>query len=516
MSTVQGLNIADLATRNASIRPDAEAVVCGTHRATYRELEDRARRLAAELTARGVRPGDRVVWLGKNCHIVLETLLACARVGAMFCPLNWRSRTEEIVFCLRDLQPTVAIYDDRAFEATAIGALQDRLDHPVSWLERARYESALDGQVALADRACEFAESDPVLVLYTSAFGGTASGSMLTHQNLLVQSLLWLGLWEFDEHSVYLACGPLFHVAVWISIIPTLQVGGRIVISEQSDAETICRLIERERCTNGLVLPQTIEKIIELNADGRYDLKSFRSFIERDGWNDMVVRDDSRMGRSPGGYGQTEVTGSATISALGPRPEDLTSGVASPAALVRVVDEEDSEAKIGDIGEIIVRGPIVHAGYWNRPEANRVRNRGGWWHTGDLGRLEVDGSVSFVGPKQRMIKSGMENIYPVEVELCIEAHDRVKEAAVIGIPDDRWVQAVRAVVVRQPGQSLSEEEVIEWCRSRLASYKKPRSVVFVDSIPRVGYAKDYDALDSEHGGGNYPGAGTAYIATSGT
>jgi acyl-CoA synthetase (AMP-forming)/AMP-acid ligase II len=519
MSSVHALSLADIAVRNARFRPDAEAVVCGSHRATYRQLEKRVRRLAGALSARGVGPGDRVAWLGRNCHVALEALLACGRLGAMLCPLNWRGQPEEVAFWLRDLQPGLVIYDDQIFAADTIAACQDALAEPASWLERSRYESVLDSPAADKSAADGppsdgFRETDPVLVLYTGAFDGHASGSMLTHQNLLTQGLLWVWLWGFDERTVYLACGPMFHVAAWMSIVPALLAGGKVVITERADAETVCQLIDGERCTNGLVLPQTIEKILELNAGNRYDLSCFRSFVRIPGWIGMVQADGSLMGRSPGGYGQTEVTGSATVSALGPRPDDLTSGVASPAALVRVVTADDIEAGPGEIGEIVVRGPIVHAGYWNRPEVNAVRNRGGWWHTGDLGRTDPDGAISFIGPRQRMLKSGVENIYPVEVELCLEAHAKVKEAAVIGVPDERWIQSVRALVVRQPDAELTEAEVIAWCASRLASYKKPRSVIFVDSVPRAGHAKDYDTLDRDHGGGNYPGSGTSYITAA--
>jgi long-chain acyl-CoA synthetase len=144
-------------------------------------------------------------------------------------------------------------------------------------------------------------------------------------------------------------------------------------------------------------------------------------------------------------------------------------------------------------------------GYWNRPEENAQRARGGWHHTNDLGRREVDGSITFVGPKTRMIKSAAENIYPVEVEQCIATHDAVAECAVIGVPDERWVQSVKAIVVLLDGATATPEELVRHCRSLIASYKKPRTIEFVDALPRSGWAVDYDALDARFGGGNYPG-----------
>ena len=172
---------------------------------------------------------------------------------------------------------------------------------------------------------------------------------------------------------------------------------------------------------------------------------------------------------------------------------------------MRVIDEDGNDAPIGEPGEIVARGPTVMNGYWNRPEENEQRTRDGWHHSNDLGRREADGSITFVGPKTRMIKSAAENLYPVEIEQCIATHEAVAECAVIGVPDDRWVQSVKAIVVLAPGGHATDDELIAHCRERIASYKKPRTVEFVDALPRVGFAVDYDALDERFGGGSYPG-----------
>ena len=159
----------------------------------------------------------------------------------------------------------------------------------------------------------------------------------------------------------------------------------------------------------------------------------------------------------------------------------------------------------GETGEIVARGPTVMNGYWNRPEENEYRTRGGWHHTNDLGRREVDGSITFIGPATRMIKSAAENIYPAEVEGCIARHPAVAECAVIGVPDERWTQSVKAIVALHPDADATVDDIIEHCRQAIASYKKPRTVEFVDKLPRAGFAVDYDALDARFGGGGYPG-----------
>ena len=199
--------------------------------------------------------------------------------------------------------------------------------------------------------------------------------------------------------------------------------------------------------------------------------------------------------------------GMATFNLLGAGGSG-THGRPSPLADVRVVDANDRELPSGETGEIVVRGVTVMCGYWNRAELNASRARGGWHHTNDLGRFEPDGTFSFVGPKTRMLKSAAENIYPAEIENCLRMHPAVADVAVIGVPDDTWVQAVKAVVVLAPGGHAGAVELIEHCRRHIASYKKPKTVEFVDAIPRRGFAVDYAALDERFGGGNYPGGTT--------
>jgi long-chain acyl-CoA synthetase len=219
----------------------------------------------------------------------------------------------------------------------------------------------------------------------------------------------------------------------------------------------------------------------------------------------MITVDDSPWGRRPAGYGQTEVMGMATFNAL--QPSEGSHGRPPPFVRIGVIDPEGTLLAPGETGEIVVRGPTVMNGYFNRPELNAERQAGGWHHTNDLGRLEPDGSLTFIGPKTRLVKSAAENIYPTEVEGCLRTHAAVADAAVIGVPDPTWGQNVKAVVVLRDGESATAEDIIEYCRTRIASYKKPKSVEFVDALPRQGFAVDYEALDERFGGGGYPGTG---------
>jgi acyl-CoA synthetase (AMP-forming)/AMP-acid ligase II len=203
--------------------------------------------------------------------------------------------------------------------------------------------------------------------------------------------------------------------------------------------------------------------------------------------------------------------GMATFNLLSASQERGTHGRPSPLIQLRVVDPEDREVPAGETGEIAIRGATVMNGYWNRDELNAERSRNGWHHANDLGRYEADGTFSFVGPKTRMLKSAAENIYPAEVEGALKSHPAVADAAIIGVPDERWVQSVKAVVVVRDGATVTADELIAHCKARIASYKKPRTVEFVAALPRAGFAVDYDALDAQFGGGNYPGGHTRSV-----
>jgi long-chain acyl-CoA synthetase len=504
--------LGDVLRKQSRGRRDATAVVCGEHRSTYAELDGRVDRLASSLRAAGVETGSRVLWLGQNCHRVLELLLACAKTGAMVCPVNWRQSAEELAFVVDDLEPTVVVWQEQAI-GEAVRRARELATAKALWLQHdGEGEDSYEAFVAAGapdDPEVYVDPASPVLIIYTAAFGGRPGGSLLTHQGLLVQGQLLMDLADYTAETVYLNCGPLFHIGTFMFTVTTLLAGGTNVFISKAEAADLCAVIDAERVTHGFVLPATILEILPLNADGRYDLSSLHTMIPIPGWTEITRPDISKWGRKPGGFGQTEVHGMVAYNALGGRAELSTAGTPAPLAQVRVVGPDDVELPRGDVGELVVRGPQVHAGYWNRDELNAERFRGGWWHSHDLGRVADDGVIEFVGPKTQMIKSGVENIYPAEVESCIEAHAAVREAAVIGIPDPAFIQSVKAVVVLNDGASLTLDELVEHCRSRIASYKKPKSLEIVDGLPRTAAGgKDYRALDDRFGGGGYPGGGT--------
>jgi long-chain acyl-CoA synthetase len=509
LDLLHALGLGDVLAEHGRGNPQQTAWVCGSARYHYAEADARVSHLAALLRERGVGPGDRLLWLGQNCHRLLETFLAAAKIGAVFCPANWRQTADELVFVLEDLAPKVVLWQDEEIGA-AVRSARERSSKEPLWIQHdgvaeGSYESFLESKAQVLP-ALQVDPSMPVLALYTAAFGGRPNAALLSHTGLLLQALVISKAQDVGRDFVYLNCGPLFHVATLMTTLATFVWGGTNVFTRRVDAEELCRLIEAERCTGAFVMPPTMQQMAEANRDGKYDLKSLRSFRALPAWNAMTSEDASLWGRRPGGYGQTEVTGMLTLAALGGGATG-SHGRAIPLVQVRIVDPDGQEVRPGEVGEIVARGPTLMSGYHERDEQNSTRQFGGWHHTNDLGRREADGSLSFIGPKTRLIKSAAENIYPVEVEACLRHHPAVADCAVIGRPDSTWGQSVMAIVVRKPGGSVSAEELVEHCRARIASYKKPRAVEFVDQLPRRGFAVDYEALDRQFGGGGYPGIG---------
>lgn len=511
MSGVRGMTLTALVRENARSAPNRVALRCGPHSISYADLDVRTRRLASALRAAGVKRGDRIAWIAQNCHGWVEALIAAGRIGAILGSMNWRLTGAELSGMLQDWQPRV-VFTQRADIESVIAGVQASYTG-AKWIcidstDRDSYETFLASGTPEADTLDDQDDADaPLLAMFISDASGGVSGSLLTHTNLLVPGLLMAQLQEVNERTVNLASAPLFHIASLFTLIPTLQMRGVNVMVRRADAALICDAIQQHRCTHGFLFGPTADAIVELNAEGRYDLSSFRSSLQNPRWQAMVRRDDSPWGRRTGGYGQTE-TGMIVLAALA-EESTSTSGRPAPYAEVRIVDSEDRDVPVDEVGEIVARGASVHLGYWNRDEVNRRRFRNGWWHTGDLGRRDSNGLVTFVGPMGRMIKSGAENIYAVEVERCMTQHPAVLEAAVIGEPHPIWIQAVKAIVVLRPDASACEAELMEHCRQHLASYKKPKSLVFrEEALPRIGAAIDYAKLDECYGGGNYPGEGT--------
>ncbi len=518
MDHLHSLTLADISAENAAGFAHRVAAVDGDARLTFAELDTRARQCASLLSEAGVAAGDRVVWAAQNSFRYIECLIASAYLGAVFCPLNWRQSADELAFVLHDTEPRAVIWQESEIGDTVLAARDllaaESAGDAAVWIrhdgDESEYENLLSTTAPFDPDSGMSPSPDAgaaVLGIYTAAFAGTPNAALISHTAILSQNAAMALVQRVSSETVYLNAGPLFHVASLMTALATWHLGGVNVFTPRVDAEELCRLVDAEKATLAFLMPPTMDQMIESNSDGRYELSSLRSIPYKRAWNEMVTVDDSPWAQAPGGYGQTELMGLATCNALGGEAI-ATHGRSSPFVRIRIVDDSGSEVAQGETGEIVVRGPTVMNGYLNRPELTAERSRDGWHHTGDLGRREADGSLSFIGPMTRIIKSAAENIYPAEVEAAIRSHPGVADVCVLGVPDDKWRQRVKAVVVlSEDGSGLDADAIVEHVRNRIASYKKPREVVFAASLPRTGLGLvDRDAADAEYGGGGYPGA----------
>jgi acyl-CoA synthetase (AMP-forming)/AMP-acid ligase II len=499
---VHTITIGDVAREHARTFPHEVAVVCGDVRMTFRELDGRVTRAGNLLRSAGSEPGDTVLGLGENCHRLFEVMLAAAKHGLVVCPANWRGTADELGYVMNDVNPRVVLWQGvparESFEELR------RQSPERIWIQYDGdggdgYESQLRNASSEDDETVVDPAS-PFLQLYTAAFEGRPNGALLTQLQVIFCNLMQALDNGITRHYVYLSCGPMFHLATLQKLFATFQMAGNNVITARARAEELCRVIQAEHVNGAMIVEPTISQMVELNRDGDYDLSSLRTLPGNPEWSEMT-RPDWVPGQS-GGYGQTELGGRLCYPDVG-----LEGGNGRPhsVARVRLLDDAGAEVPDGATGEIAVRGPVVMAGYADRGALNERRYAGDWYRTNDLGRRERDGSITFVGPKARMLKSASENIYPAEVEACIRKHPAVADSALIGVPDPVWGQSAKALVVCQPGASLTAEEVIEFCKQNLASYKKPRIVEFVTDLPKKGGGIDYEALDEQYGGGGYPG-----------
>jgi acyl-CoA synthetase (AMP-forming)/AMP-acid ligase II len=502
------ITLGDVFREHARSRGRLLAAVDHEVRLTYLELDHRINMLANVLGDQyGVVAGDRVLWLGQNSFRLIEILGAVAKLGAALVPANWRQAPAELAFIIDDVDPKVAFWQNAEIGETIRSARAMSAEGP-AWIQHdddgaGSYEAIIDAGSA-DDPAIEVDPSSSVLGIYTAAFGGQPNAAMLSHWSVLLEGLLVGRISELSDVTVFLNSGPMFHLGTLMTTLATLVHGGNNVIVARVDPEELCATIEAERCTRAFIMAPTLEQIRRVNAQGRWNLTSLWPSNDPADWT-MCTPSANPTSHRSGGYGQSEVSGLVTSYGLG-RKTDSIYGRPLPLNQVRLVGGDGKDVPAGDIGEIACRGPLVMNEYLKRDGLNAERRRDGWHLTGDLGRREADGSIGFVGPKMRMIKSASENIYPVEVERCLTAHPAVAEACVIGVPDERWTQSVKALVVLEAGQSVTAEELIEHCRANIASYKKPRAVEFVDSLPQAGNGQiDREQADLDHGGGGYPG-----------
>jgi acyl-CoA synthetase (AMP-forming)/AMP-acid ligase II len=499
------VNTANFLSIPAALFPDQEIIVFEGIRLTYGQCLERVRRLAGALRGLGLGRGDRIAVLQTNSHQYVEAYYAAAMLGAVFVPLNYRAKVAELEHMIAAADVRAILVGERYLEV--VNALRPRLgalrvvvcfDTPAGDLPG--YEDLVAEATAVEDEA-EIDEDDATILMYTSGTTALPKGVVLTHNDFTAYVCGTVELADGTPRGTALLCVPLYHIAGATNMMTTVFGGRRLVIMRQFEARGWVDTVERERVTHAFVVPTMLKQLLDLPELRARDLSSLETLAYGGAQMPFPVIRRAIEGFPPtvgfvNAFGQTETT--STLTVLSPEDHRLVGsteeverklrrlqsiGRPLPDVEIQVVDEDGRALPTDEIGEIMVRTPRVMKGYAT-PEGVRSALRDGWLPTRDMGWIDEEGYVFLAGRKDDMIIRGGENIAPAEVEAILQSHPGIEEVAVVGVPDVEWGQKVAAVVVRRAGATVTAADLIEYCRQRLASFKKPEVIRFTDALPR--------------------------------
>src|SRR5450432_3182695 len=492
--------------------PNKVAIACGDEHITYRQFADRSARLAGALRGLGIKPGDRIAYLSGNCHRLLEGYYGVVEAGGVLLPLNIRLTPAEIAYILNDSGATVLIFQEM-FTPMVEGFRSQletvksfvALDHTpkAAWMVKQNYEQLLAAAQPYHTDIMQVDENALAELFYTSGTSANPKGVMLTHRNIYLHALNVAIAFGGTSESVELHTIPLFHANGWGVAHSLTYVGGKHVMMRKFETTEVFRLIEREGAQSLSVVPAMATALVNCPERPRFNLKSLqRMSLGGAASSPTLVREvEEKLGCACySGYGLTETAPVLTTARMkagldweGPAryERQATTGHAIPGVEIRVVDPDGNDVPRDgkSIGEIVARSDGVMAGYWKQPEATAEVMRGGWFHTGDMATMDENGYALIVDRKKDIIVSGGENISSLEVEKALLAHPSIYEVAVIPVPDERWGEVPKALLVMKPGVTATEAEILEFCRGRLTHYKCPRTVEFLETLPRTGTGK---------------------------
>jgi len=477
--------------------PKKEAIVCGSIRLTYEQLGKRVFSLCKGLSQVGLKKGDRIAILHENCHKFLELYFATAHLGAVLVPINIRLSLNEISMILEDSDASIILSQEKFKEKIP-------KQIKVIWSE-SQYEELINKYDPEIPEV-EIKDSDIAHLYYTSGTTGRPKGVILTHKNVKIHALGTIAELQLTDADNWIHAAPMFHLADAWATFSITWVGGKHVFVPVFDTGAVLRLIQEEKITITNLIPTMLNMMVHHPDVDKYDYSSLRVLMSGGApiAPELVKKIISTFGCDYiQTYGMTETSPYLTLSILKehlkklPPEEQLKykakTGREFITVSLRVVDEDGKDVKRDgkQVGEIIVKGDTITPGYWNMPDETRKAIKDGWLYTGDLATIDEEGYVQIVDRKKDMIITGGENVYSTEVENVLYMHPAILEAAVIGVPDEKWGEAVKAVVVLKEGYNLTEQEIISFCKEHLAHYKAPKSVDFVDSLPKTGSGKIY-------------------------
>ena len=499
MNTTELLNITSL------IVPDRHAIVFDDMRLTFGEIAGRVNRLANGLAELGVGAGDRVAVMQVNCNEHVESYFASAKLDAILVPINFRARAEELTFMLNDSGVKAIILGQRYQDMLrSVKPELTTLEHQITLEAPGEGFVFYDDLLANASDEERFptADGDDVtIIMFTAGTTGTPKGVMLSHNSFTSYILANVEPVDMDTAEKNILTVPLHHIAGVQAVMAAIYGGRTLVLQRQFDEEGWMKLVQEEKVNRAMMVPTMLKRLMDRPAFKDYDLSSLRVITYGAAPMPLEVIKKAIVEfpntRFINAFGQTETA--STITMLPPDAHDIHEGDPDyeqkmkrlgsigkplPDVEVRIVNEDGNDVALGENGEIVARGDRLMKGYWNREEATKETLRGGWLYTGDLGYWDDEGFIFLSGRAKDFLKRGGEMIAPEEVEQIIMSHPSVDEAAIIGIQDIEWGERVRAIVVRKPGAELTAEEVIEHCRPRMAGFKRPEDVVFIDELPR--------------------------------
>ena len=497
------MHAADLLSKRAYLTPERIGLVeleTGK-RFTYAELNERACRLANFMRDElGVKPGDRVSILAKNSIVFIDLFYGLPKIGAIFAPFNWRLTAHELTFMINDLEPKVLIIEPEFVKVVEEMKANIQVEHYVSLRGadvpgEATYEKGVASASNREPMPPPMDLETPYCILYTSGTTGNPKGAILPHRQILFNAINTVVSWGLTEKDISPVYTPLFHAGgLFAFLTPILYVGGRIILAREFDPAASLRWIMEEGCTVILGVPTLFQMWMDSDYFDQADFSGVHFFISggapcppplMNAWREkkgIIFRQ---------GYGLTEV-GANCFSMTDEDSVPKTGSVGKPIfhSEMRVVDPETGTDLGADIaGELLIHGPHVCSGYWRNPEATTKTIVDGWFHTGDMVHRDDEGFYYIDGRYKDMIKSGGENIYAAEVEAVVRDHPAVKDAALIGKPDEKWGEVGLVVVVLENGAHVSENELKEHCQGRLAKFKIPKEFVFTDGLPYSAYGK---------------------------
>jgi acyl-CoA synthetase (AMP-forming)/AMP-acid ligase II len=495
------MRVHDYLDYHAREHPEIDFAVQGNRRVTYREAVAEANRVANAFVSAGLRAGDRVAILSKNSIEYAILYYGAFKAGVVLVPLNYRLAPTELAYIINDAQAKMLIAAGQYVDAadavrselrTVEGLVAVNAAAPVGWADYRQWVA--DRPATTPDRLIK--DDDDIYQMYTSGTTGRPKGAVLTHSAVDANIAQFTVVWKPEPGQRGLIVAPVYHAATAITVFLCVSWGFCLYIQEDFNPGEVVRALSEENIAATTLVPSMIQACLVAVpdvAERRYDNLSRISYgaspIAEETLKRAIETFKCDFGQ---GYGMTETT--AILSYLYPedhrralteKPELLLSaGRPLVGTEVRVVDEDDNPVPNGTIGEIAARGPQLMRGYWNLPDESAEALRGGWFHTGDAGTMDDEGYIYVQDRVKDMIVSGGENIYPRVIEDVLFRHPAVGDAAVIGVPDEQWGETVKAIVVLRQGATATEEEIIDFCRGKLGGFERPRSVDFVEELPR--------------------------------